>query len=68
MELFKKAGSMIFIAILFLTIFAVPVCAQESETIDNQQIMEEQLEISEADELYDQIPDSANEILREQRN
>ena len=63
MELFKKAGSMIFIAILFLTIFAVPVCAQESETIDNQQIMEEQLEISGADELYDQIPDSANEIL-----
>ena len=63
MGLFKKAGSMIFIAILFLTIFAVPVCAQESETIDNQQIMEEQLEISGADELYDQIPDSANEIL-----
>lgn len=63
MGLLKKAGSLLLMLILFCTVLVVPVYGEESDAVDRQQIMEEQLELSGADALYDQIPDEAGEIL-----
>lgn len=63
MGLLQKAGSLLLMLILSCTVLVIPVHGEESDAVDRQQIMEEQLELSGAEELYDQIPDEAGEIL-----
>lgn len=57
--------SMVVLLLTILMLFCPAVAAEGIASPEQQEILEEQLEISGADELFERIPDQAEEILQE---